>query len=61
MKRTNAILAVIAGLLMTIAGSAAYAAAPCPVASSGHTDLRMINTMPASADNSSWYAQRAAN
>ncbi len=58
MKRTNAILAVIAGLLMTIAGSAAYAAAPCPVAS-GHTDSRMINTMPASADNSSWYDELA--
>lgn len=55
MKRTNSVLAVIAGLLMTVIGSAAYAAAaPCPPAA-GYTDSTMRSNMPAIDDNSAWF------
>lgn len=59
MKRTNSTLAVIAGLMMALFGSVAYAA-PCPPAA-GYMSNDMHGSMekPATIDRTSWYDELA--
>lgn len=59
MKRTNSTLAVIAGLMMALFGSVAYA--DCPPAS-GYMSHDMSNnsmSKPAPIDRTSWYDELA--
>jgi hypothetical protein len=54
MKRTNSTLAIIAGLMMTLFGSVAYANCSTASGYSSH-DMNSNMSKPVTIDRTSWY------